>query len=131
MIRRQFAIACLPFLSLSLGGCGTVEPAADNFASAIGSPAAGLPTVVGLDVLSVVNTKKTIGDHVLGFVSGQDCSSVRASQHGPYCVEPDQPPPPPPMQRTYCYRSLGAVNCFEQPSTENLVGVASVPVLTP
>ncbi|MGE5506468.1 MAG: hypothetical protein ACM31L_18745 [Actinomycetota bacterium] len=92
----------------------------------------GDPFVFGnLEVLSLVNTHKTMGDHLISFVVGKDCSTPRAEREGVYCT--DWPSPPPPPQQVYCYRSLGKASCYSQPYNEgndHLIGFvpASAPM---
>ena len=67
-----------------------------------------------LDALSVINTQKTLDDHVVGWVIGRDCSTVRASRGEPYCEEIPQPVPSV-VRTAYCYKSLASVSCFDRP----------------
>jgi hypothetical protein len=69
-----------------------------------------------LEVLSVINTHKTMGDHVISWITGKDCSTVRAEREGVYCT--DRPGPPPPPQQVYCYSSLARPSCYSQPYNE-------------
>lgn len=76
------------------------------------------------ETVSVINTDKTVTDHVVSLVRGQDCSAVRASQGRPWCVEPYENDPVVPT--LYCYRTLAKVTCYDRPSTnpgDKLVGV--------
>jgi hypothetical protein len=66
------------------------------------------------EVASVVNTDRTLTDHVASNLTGQDCSTVKINTRGQYCVDPNAiPPAPPPV---YCYRSLGDITCFNEPN---------------
>jgi len=69
---------------------------------------------LGADVVSLASTNKTIDDHVIGIATDQDCSTLRASHGGPYCI-----PYPPPVAMIsiteYCYKSLARASCFTQP----------------
>ncbi len=107
MSRLCVAIA----LSLALAGCGE--------ASAIkNDPAYHLyqigGIVLGLDVVSLAASGKTLDDHFIGSATDQDCSTVRASEGGPYCV-----PLPAPVAMVdvtaYCYKTLGRSTCYTQP----------------
>lgn len=71
-------------------------------------------------VVSVVNTDKTIGDHLAGWAMNEDCSSLRASKGDDYCrpwltdeeiaqAERDAKGSP-----QYCYRSLGGIACYTE-----------------
>lgn len=77
-----------------------------------------------LEMLSVINTDKTLIDHVSSWTSGQDCSTLRAQQGGYYCMEHYENREL--MPTLYCYRSLGSVTCYNQPSPnpgDRLVGI--------
>ncbi|MCW8835038.1 MAG: hypothetical protein OQJ99_01570 [Rhodospirillales bacterium] len=63
------------------------------------------------EVASVVTTDKTIGDHIVSYYSGKNCSTARQELGLHYCEE-DEPKNPP---DGYCYRTLGKVTCYEQP----------------
>ncbi|OFX14676.1 MAG: hypothetical protein A2516_00940 [Alphaproteobacteria bacterium RIFOXYD12_FULL_60_8] len=89
-----------------LGGC-TVP-------SAIATPTSGMPTLGIVEAASLINTDKTIGDHILSYTSGKDCSTLRSQDGGEYCVTIEKYVPPEP-QPTYCYESLGSVNCYSRP----------------
>lgn len=81
-----------------------------------------------LEVLSVVNTKKTLPDHVATWVTGKDCSTIRAQRGGAWCV--DWPAPPAPPQQVYCYASLAKPSCYAQPYNEGndrLIGFVPAP----
>lgn len=86
--------------------------------------------LANLEVLSVINTKKTLGDHVATWITGKDCSTPRAEREGVWCV--DWPSPPPPPTQVYCYASLARPSCYAQPYNEGndrLIGF--VPSSTP
>jgi hypothetical protein len=97
---------------LALAGCKNIEAVGDAL---VGPP---LATFVVLDAFSVVNTQKTVDDHLVSLVTGKDCSTVRASQGDRYCIAP--PPPQPMMRRTtYCYKSLADVTCYDRPLAQD------------
>ena len=84
---------------------------------------------LNLEVLSVINTKKTMGDHIATWITGKDCSSVRAEREGVWCV--DWPGPPPPRQQVYCYASLARPSCYSQPynqGNDRLIGFVPAPL---
>lgn len=113
--RPSFArLSLVCALLLSLGGCGVTKSGADSAVETLGSPFNALGTVLILDAVSVVNTQKTIDDHVVSWISDRDCSSVRASTGGAYCVDPPQPVPTA-IRVSYCYQSLAAVDCYDRP----------------
>lgn len=87
--------------------------------------------LLNLEVLSVINTKKTMGDHLATWITGKDCSTIRAQREGVWCV--DWPGPPPPRQQVYCYASIARPSCYSQPYNEGndrLIGFvpAALPV---
>lgn len=69
-------------------------------------------TAGALNVATVVATDKTIPDHVVDLATGQDCSLVRYSTGGYYCVKP-LPANKPVETRLYCYRSIGKISCYD------------------
>lgn len=84
--------------------------------------------VGALELTSVMTTKKTMGDHVATWITGKDCSSVRAEREGVWCV--DWPVPPAPPQQVYCYASLARPSCYSQPYNEGndrLIGFVPAP----
>lgn len=88
---RVLAPAAL-LVALGLGGC---------------SPT----TVVGIDVLTLNTTRKTVGDHIASGVTGKDCSLINLEKTGTYCPEQlvvDR-------SRLYCYRTIGDVECHHIP----------------
>ncbi|HTH16419.1 MAG TPA: hypothetical protein VL974_07185 [Magnetospirillum sp.] len=127
MIRRIAHRAAPLAAMLLLTACafpnrGGIETKMDQ-----GGNAYGLAT---LEVLSVINTKKTLGDHVATWITGKDCSTPRAEREGVWCV--DWPDPPPPPQQVYCYASIARPSCYAQPynqGNDRLIGF--VPASTP
>ncbi|BAE50144.1 hypothetical protein [Paramagnetospirillum magneticum] len=87
-------------------------------------------TFMQLEALSLINTHKTMGDHVIGWITGKDCSSPRAERGEGYCRDwPDRPSPP---AQVYCYSTLARPTCYSQPYNEGndrLIGF--VPASTP
>lgn len=84
---------------------------------------------MNLEVLSVINTKKTMGDHLATWITGKDCSTIRAQREGAWCV--DWPGPPPPRQQVYCYASIARPSCYSQPYNEGndrLIGFVPAPL---
>ncbi|MBF0094077.1 MAG: hypothetical protein HQL33_06390 [Alphaproteobacteria bacterium] len=79
--------------------------------------------LIGGDIVSLANTRKTMADHVMSMVSGKDCSTLRAQDGDDYCIEhvkwlPRETP------MVYCYRSLGTPTCYDRP----LAGVNSAAI---
>lgn len=84
----------------------------------------GGTNLMALEAVSVINTDKTVVDHVMSLASRQDCSTIRAQQGGHYCVERYENKPM--AEALYCYRTLAAVTCYDRPSTnprDRLVGM--------
>lgn len=82
------------------------------------------PGAAAVDPVTVIATDKTVIDHVTGWATGEDCSSVRAERGGHWCVQPYENDPV--TQPLYCYRTLGSVSCYAQPSNhpaDKLIGV--------
>jgi hypothetical protein len=110
MIRRLAPLAGM----LLLSGCVWFNEQGIHTGMSAPTLATGL---AHLEVISLSNTRKTLGDHVATWVTGKDCSTVRAQLgEGAWCV--DWPGPPPPPQQVYCYSSLGKPSCFAQPYNE-------------
>jgi hypothetical protein len=107
MSRTILAALC----ALTLAGC----EASSDFYQTAGqiSHAAGGDFLL-LDTVSLINTGKTIDDHVIGWATGQDCSVLRASHGESYCQAIPLPPALVPVI-TYCYKSLASVSCYAQP----------------
>jgi hypothetical protein len=85
---------------LPLAGCGM----SDNLIAT---------ALVGGTIGSVATIQRTPADAVYSWWTGRDCSLVRLDQGKTYC-RPVEPPPEPPV---FCTRSLGAVNCWQDPGS--------------
>ncbi len=84
------------------------------FALAACDPGTGL-AVVTANVVSLVYTDKTLVDHAASWATGEDCSSIALSDNQDYCQSEEVPIEPAALAQTYCYRSLGAIVCYDQP----------------
>jgi hypothetical protein len=85
--------------------------------------------VIGGSAGSVATIQRTPLDAVYPLVTGKDCSLVRLDQGKTYC-RPAEPPQPP----VFCTRSLGVVDCWQDPDglPNRQAGVADGPAtLTP
>lgn len=87
------------------------------------------PGLFAASVSTVINTDKTPTDHVVSWATGEDCSSIEYSKGREYCEETD-------IAATqadtalygpsgnyhglgpFCYRTLGEVNCYNQPDPQ-------------
>lgn len=121
MFRRFAPMA----IALALPGCMWVD---QESLHAGGNPPGIGATLVNLEVLSVINTKKTLSDHIATWVTGKDCSAVRAEREGVWCV--DWPDPPAPPQQVYCYATWARPSCYAQPynqGNDRLIGFVPAP----
>jgi hypothetical protein len=91
-------IACVAAL-LALTACG---------------PGTGL-VVVGANVVSLVNTDKTLVDHAASWATDEDCSAIAFSNKEEYCQSKEFPVEPAAAAETFCYRSLGSIVCYNEP----------------
>ena len=69
------------------------------------------PMLYPLEGGSVMATDKTIGDHIVSWASGKDCSSVRWEQGKTYCKEDELHVEP----AVFCYKTLGDSVCYDRP----------------
>lgn len=118
----KFLAPCLA--AALLAGCGLVKAGVggtvdelhglDATTHRVGSPFSTIQTFWILDGASVINTQKTLDDHLVSWITGSDCSTVRASTGDRYCIDP--PEAVPVVVRTaYCYKSLASVDCYDRP----------------
>jgi hypothetical protein len=86
-------------------------------AGACSSPlfATGEATIGSAEVISLVTSDKTIGDHIISLYSGKNCSTLRVENDLTYCVEDE----PRPQKNGYCYRTIGSVTCYDRPDPHN------------
>lgn len=129
MIWRSLSVPLLAALTLTLGACAPafLNTGIENKGGPIKEPGVWM----NLEVLSLINTRKTIVDHIATWVTGRDCSTVRAQRDGAYCV--DWPSDPVPPQQVYCYSTLARPTCYAHPYNEgndHLIGFvpASAPM---
>lgn len=82
--------------------------------SGCGLPPEAMVTIFGgVTVGSVAILGRTPVDAVYSAVTGRDCSLVRWEKGQSYCRPMEPPPAPPP----FCTRSLGVVNCWQDPAS--------------
>jgi hypothetical protein len=93
--------------ALGLGGCGV--PAV--------LPASGI--ALGVEGMFLNQTGKTASDKIVGWVSGQDCSVLRYTKNGKYCMSAAEiAQEDARVHRPYfgdCYRLRSGVACYDQP----------------
>lgn len=87
--------------ALFLGACSAIDGAQSI------APQAAL-----IEGGTVVGTGKTIGDHLISFGTGKNCSTVRKQLGKTYCEEDELGH----VDEVYCYRTLGKVTCYAEPS---------------
>jgi hypothetical protein len=99
---RSPALLAILAAALALAGCGS---------AAVGPEI----TTAAVSTAVLVATDKTITDHVVSAVRGEDCSIVAYERNGTYCS-----PYPPEMQvvqeEIYCYRTLADIDCYAVPN---------------
>jgi hypothetical protein len=85
--------------------------------SACGGPELAFYSGV-VSIASLSETGKGPIDHVVSYQTDKDCSIVHVDERRDYCIDhnaEDQlalTPPP-----SYCYQTLGSVECFTRPDT--------------
>ena len=77
------------------------------------SDTAGAVLGAGIPIASVAGIQRTPADAIYSLVTGRDCSLVRLDRGQGYC-RPKEPPPEP---QAFCTRSLGRVDCWQDPET--------------
>ncbi len=80
--------------------------------SAATSASSVAPQAALLEGLTVIGTDKTVGDHVISFATGKNCSVVRKQLGKTYCEEDELGH----VDEVYCYRTLAKVTCYAEPS---------------
>lgn len=68
--------------------------------------------LAGVELVSIAVFGRGVGDIGISAVSGRDCSVVRLDRGQSYCAARDTGPAP----DVFCTRSLGAVDCWEDPA---------------
>ena len=120
-MHRYFKLLVIVGL-FGLGGCSGLGASADTAVLGGGSVA----PLVALDGASIIATDKTIGDHLISVASGKNCSTVRTELGMHYCEEDE----PKGEATVYCYRTLGAVSCYDRPQVGGtLIEDRSAPIM--
>ncbi|SRR5579859_606741 len=103
----RLAVACLAAASFLVSACTT-----HGTEEALHMPYTPITALVLADGVSVMATSKTVEDHVAGWVTGQDCSVIRAAHGGDYCVAKDKTPRVAVV--SYCYKNLAKTTCYDR-----------------
>jgi hypothetical protein len=104
--RRLLTLTLLLVGGLALAGC-----------EAIGVlPAAGIAATV--EGVSLNASGKTVSDHLVSAITGDDCSVLRYTKNGKYCLtEAEIAAAEARLRRPYegtCYKVRGNVACYDQ-----------------
>lgn len=106
LLKRGFAWALLGGLALLLGGCAAAE---------VVPPVALAATVEGI---SLNQSGKTASDHIVSLITGEDCSVLRYTKTGKYCLTAAEIARQNAMlHRPYegtCYRLRSGVTCYTE-----------------
>lgn len=66
-------------------------------------------------IATFVQTDKTMTDHVVSYVSGDDCSILYTQDGGDYCRDEGEDGGGNSVsQQTYCYRTIAGIDCYLQ-----------------
>ena len=71
--------------------------------------------LAGANVVTVIDTDKTLTDHAASWVTGEDCSTREALDGRPYCQAEEELLVAPAAAEVYCYRSIGSIVCYREP----------------
>lgn len=81
-------------------------------------PGCGALIYGATEVSSLSTTGKLASDHLISFVTGNDCSLIRYQKTGHYCLTPAEIAEEAAKDRNnqpYCYRQLAGVVCYQKP----------------
>ena len=96
---------------LSLGACETIGVL----------PAAGIAATV--EGVALNASGKTVSDHLVSAVTGEDCSVLRYTKNGKYCLsDAEIAAEQARLHRPYdgtCYKVRGNVTCYQQADAEH------------
>ena len=107
-MRRSLPLALsAPLLALGLAAC---DPASQAM-------------LAGASLVTFVHSDKTIGDHVATWAFDKDCSTLSLANGEDYCrdfvteeeLADAEAAARAEQNATFCYRTLGAVDCYRQP----------------
>lgn len=123
-IGAGLAGAAVLALAACTNGTSSLQSGSAELVSSGGEVVDAAGPFVVLDAVSLINTDKTIIDHIAGGVTGEDCSTLRSMDGGHYCQPHYENKPV--AEPLYCYRTLAKVTCYNQPSpnpADRLVGM--------
>jgi len=107
-MRRNLLLAISgPLFAVGLAGC---DPASQA-------------VLAGASLVTFVHTDKTFGDHFSTWAFDKDCSMLSLANGEQYCsefvteeeIQAAEAEAAAQLAATYCYRTLGSINCFQQP----------------
>ena len=109
--RRLFALSLLLAGGFAMAGCQTI-----GFL-----PAAGIAATV--EGVSLNASGKTVSDHLISGITGDDCSVLRYTKNGKYCLsDAEIAAEQARLHRPYdgtCYKVRGNVACYDQADAEH------------
>jgi hypothetical protein len=109
--RRLFVFSLLLAGGLAVAGCETIGVL----------PAAGIAATV--EGVSLNATGKTASDHLVSAITGDDCSVLRYTKNGKYCLsQAELAAEDARLHRPYegtCYKVRGNVACYDQTDAEH------------
>ena len=108
---RLFGLPLLLIAGLCMAGCETIGVL----------PAAGIAATV--EGVSLNASGKTVSDHLVSAITGDDCSVLRYTKNGKYCLsEAEIAAEQARLHRPYegaCYQVRGNVACYDQADAEH------------
>lgn len=72
--------------------------------------------MAGASIISVIETDKTIPDHVMSQVMNKDCSALRLVNDKKMCLDENSTTTVAESDQTYCYHTLGEISCYATPN---------------
>ncbi len=66
--------------------------------------------VSSASVVTAFDSGKTVSDHAMSFVTGDDCSFLNSLRGKAWCMPVLADTPPPPNQ--VCYKSIASMTCY-------------------
>jgi len=72
--------------------------------------------MVGTSAVSMIETDKTVPDHIMSQVMNKDCAASRLIKDGKMCLDDDGTTTVAESAPTYCYHTLGEITCYATPN---------------